>query len=140
MDLCLECLIVRLVAVFPLRLAFVDLSGEGKLGIDLLFDRLMGHFDGLQHFLLRNLLHFPLDHHNALGSTADHHVHIGRFELFYCWVDNESAVDARYAHFTHGAIEWDVRNRDGGRRSKTGERIPFVAVVIGDQVDDHLCL
>ena len=106
-DLLAQLLVVNLVAVLTLNVSAEFLR---KLSLEFAH-RLDGSHSGLQctnHVLLRNFLHLAFHHHDVLGRSTNHDVHICLLHLLEGRVDNIFSVDASYAHLRDGAFEGDI--------------------------------
>ncbi len=83
----------------------------------------MGHADGVHHFSLGDFLHFTFHHHNAVEASGDHHVEVGRFELFAGRIDNQFAVHPCNTDLGDRAVERYIRNSDGRRGRQSGQAV-----------------
>ena len=126
-------LVVGLVAIGTLYV-LAQLLRQLDLHGALLLDLLVGELDGVEHDLLRDLLHFTLDHQYVVDRTADHDIQIGIVHLREIGVYDKLAADARYAHLRDGAAERYVRYGQRGRGGQSGQSVGLNILVCRDQV------
>ena len=106
-DLLAQLLVVNLVAILALNVCAKFLR---ELCLEFAH-RLDGSHSSLQstdHVLLRHFLHLTLYHHDVLGRSANHDVHVGFFHLLEGRVDDILTVDACYAHLRDWAFEGNI--------------------------------
>ena len=115
---------------------------ELELSLTLYLDGLVGSLDCLEHLSLLDLLHLTLDHHDVVQGSTDHQLDVGTLQLLEGGVDDELAIDARYAYLTDGAIEGNVGYSQCSRGSEPSQCIRHIYPVgrEEDDVDEDLCM
>ena len=103
-----------------------------------LLDLLVRELDGAEHHLLRDLLHFALDHQDVVDRAADHDVQVAFGHLRIGGVDGVFAVAAYDADLRDGAAEGNVRYGQRRRGGQTGQRVGLNILVRRDQRDGHI--
>ena len=131
-----QLLVAGLVAVGPLHI-LAQLLHELDLHGALFLDLLVGELDGLQHVGLAHLVHLALDHENVVDRGADHDVDIRTGVIAEGRVDDELAVDTRYAHLRDGAAERNVRHGQRRRSGQSGQGIGLDVACGRNKVHRH---
>lgn len=96
-ELLAEFLVVHLVAVLALNVCAKFLR-EFCLKLAHRLDSCHSSLQCANHVLLRHFLHFALYHHDVLGRSTYHDIHVGILHLLEGRVDNVLAIDACYTH------------------------------------------
>ena len=96
-ELLAEFLVVHLVAVLALNVCAKFLR-EFCLQFAHRLDSSHSSLQRTNHVLLRNFLHLTLYHHDVLGRSTYHDIHVGILHLLEGRVDDVLAVDACYTH------------------------------------------
>ena len=106
-DLLAQVLVVHLVAVLTLHVG-AELLHQFCLQLTHRTDSLLGSLQGSEQILLRNLLHLALNHHDVLGRSSNHQVHVSLLHLLEGRVDYVFSIDACHTYFRNRALERNI--------------------------------
>lgn len=141
MNVLAEFVVVDLVAVCTFFL-FAGFFHKLELGHAVLLDFGVSHFECLEKFGFRNLVHLTLDHHDVVVGGADHKFDVSLFDLFESRVDHPLAVDACNANFGNRSVERYVTASQSCRCRDSCECVGGVVFIgrIKSYVYERVCM
>ena len=130
-----EVFVLLVVGIVAFCAVGAELGHELLLDAAVLLYLFVGEFDGLEHVLLADFLHFAFDHHDVFLGCGDHQFEVGVLVLAEGRVDDPLAVDPCDADFGDGTAEGQVGSGEGAGGGQAGEGVGLDVLLGGNQAD-----